>query len=160
MIVISASQSTTIDTLQKLLTRYNHNDTIHLDPNLFEYGHKYNVLIRKCNFLGACATANHQLHVLDLLYSGTPSVRIFGSNQRVMMRGDWLELKASAFVASCNGSAFYEIDNILFEWSVFERRGAALQHLSFVSSAKDPAIFRLPSYAPVSYTHLRAHETS
>ena len=120
VIVTSTSKSTTIDTLQKLLTRYNHNDTNHLDPNLFEYGHQYNFLIKKCNFLGACATANHQLHVLDLLYSGTPSVRIFGSNQRVMMRGDWLELKASAFVASCNGSAFYEIDNILFEWSVLK----------------------------------------
>ena len=71
------------------------------------------------------------------------------------MRGDWLELKASAFVASCNGSAFNEIDNILFEWTVFERRGAELQHLSFVSTAKDPAIFRLPSFALESNTNYK-----
>ena len=48
-----------------------------------------------------------------------------------------------------------EINNILFEWSVFERHGAALQHLSFVSSAKDPAIFRLPSYALESNTNYK-----
>ena len=130
--------------LENVLNKYQFNDTLELYSELFEYNQVYNFIIKRCNFLFACSSTNHQLVILDKIYSGTPSVKIFGNNQRMIMKKDWLELKAKAYVASCNGTSFYQIDNIHFKWSINKNN---LYPISLKSTSNDPSIFRLSSYS-------------
>ncbi len=98
------------------------------------------VSISICNFLDRCGTAQASVLVIGSLL---PNVQIDGAGTRNIKRGDSLDLRASAYVPSCNDDSISR-SGISFSWGVYLDN--VLQG-AFVSTSKNPYKFSLGGYA-------------
>ena len=127
--------------------------------DLLSPGSRYNVVIRLCNFLGACSQGSHQFTVLRSI---KPMVSIPGLRRKRIKSNEPMKLTSSANIAHCsssssssgggnngNGNSNITIttEGLEYNW-VIVKDGEVLSSPpspSLVSLSKDPSILILPA---------------
>ena len=117
-------------------------DIIEIPYDVFEYDQSYSFIIKKCNFLDSCSVGFHKVVVLDTMWLGAPSVKVFGSSERSIRRNKPLLLRAFASVFDCDARND-NMRGITLKWSIKKHQDASTYE-NFESISKDPAIFKLP----------------
>ena len=98
------------------------------------------ISISICNFLDRCGTAQASVLVMGSLL---PNVQIDGAGTRIIKRADSINLRASAYIPSCNDDSISRT-GISFSWGVYLDN--VLQG-GFSSTSKNPYKFSLDGYS-------------
>ena len=142
---VESSQANSSDVLAYLTARASVSDVaLHITiPNALVYaGYSYNIIVKVCNFLGACGRGSHYFAVGNI--ASVPVVTMASAKALTVFRYNKLSLSGSAFVYSCDGTV--DSSNVNLEWSIYSS-GILQTSAALVSASVDPTSYLLPKYS-------------
>jgi hypothetical protein len=112
-------------------------------------GSLYAVRLTLCNFLGSCGQGSFTFSVLSIQ---SPFVNILGPSMVSIFRRSALTLKATTFLATCDGSS-PSAASLQYEWSAVRTQGGLLLSVDNVFS---PTLYILPYSLAASFSYTLA----